>query len=235
MDLPVPARALAIGAHADDAEFGCAGTVAKWAKGGAEVHLCVLTDGSKGSWDADADIGALVATRRDEQQAAAATLGVTAVHFLDLVDGELENGREERAAVCELIRWLRPEIVLGHDPWKRYRLHPDHREAGFLTIAAIVAARDPQFFPGRGTPHRPDRLLLFEPEVVDHTEDIAGYLDAKVAALLCHRTQWRNTMGIDPADPDTSPFAAKVRAEAEAAGAGAGIALGEAFKLVQPL
>src|SRR4029077_11429648 len=110
--------------------------------------LCVLTDGSKGTWDAEADTAALVATRRDEQKAAASVLGLEAVHFLDLVDGELENGREERLGVCELLRDVRPEVVLTHDPWKRYRLHPDHREAGFLTIAAIVAARDPHFFAG---------------------------------------------------------------------------------------
>jgi LmbE family N-acetylglucosaminyl deacetylase len=235
VNLPTPARALAIGAHSDDAEFGCGATLAKWAAGGTEVHLCVLTDGSKGTWDADADIDALVATRHDEQQAAATALGLTAVHFFDLVDGELQGGREERAALCELIRRLRPEIVVSHDPWKRYRLHPDHRAAGHLTIDAIVAARDPHFFPERGQPHRPGRLLLFEAEDVDHTEDVEGYVDTKVAALLCHRTQWRNTMGIDPDRPDPERFAAQIRAEAEAAGAAAGLALGEPFKLVEPL
>jgi LmbE family N-acetylglucosaminyl deacetylase len=234
-DLPIPACALAIGAHADDAEFGCGATVAKWAAGGALVHLCVVTDGSKGSWDPDANRDALVATRRREQEAAAAALGICTVHFLDFVDGELEHGGEERAAVCEMIREVRPDVVLGHDPWKRYRLHPDHRAAGYVTIDAIVAARDPHFFPDQGVAHRPERLLLFEAEVVDHTEDIEGFLDAKVAALLCHESQWQSTMGIDPDAPDTAAFAATVRADAAAAGQSAGIALGESFKLIEPL
>jgi LmbE family N-acetylglucosaminyl deacetylase len=219
---------LAVGAHADDIEFGCGATLAKWAAAGGEIHLCVLTDGSKGSWDPTADIAALVATRRREQEAAAETLGAKAVHLLDLVDGELMNGHDERGALCDVIRRVRPDVMLGHDPWKRYRLHPDHRAAGFLTIDAIVAARDPHFFPGRGEPHRPDRLLLFEAEVVDHVEEVGAFIDTKVDALLRHETQWRSTMGIDPDDPDTETFAERIRAEAEAAG-------GEAFKRIEPL
>ena len=235
MDLSTPGRVLAVGAHADDIEFGCGGTLAKWAAHGSEVHLCVLTDGSKGSWDPAADVAALIAMRRREQEAAAATLGAKTVHFLDLIDGELVNGPDEQGALCEVIRRVRPDVVLGHDPWKRYRLHPDHRAAGFLTIDAIVAARDPHFFPGHGDPHRPDRLLLFEADVVDHVEDIGAFIDTKVQALLQHQTQWRSTMAIDPDAPDTAPFAAQVRADAEAGGAGTRATLGEAFKLIEPL
>src|SRR5918995_1599029 len=60
-ELPTPERALAIGAHSDDVDFGCGATLAKWADDGAEVRLLVLTDGSKGTWDPDADLGELVA------------------------------------------------------------------------------------------------------------------------------------------------------------------------------
>ena len=51
VDLPVPARALAIGAHPDDIEFGCGATLAKWAAAGCEINHLVLTDGAKGTWD----------------------------------------------------------------------------------------------------------------------------------------------------------------------------------------
>jgi LmbE family N-acetylglucosaminyl deacetylase len=163
------------------------------------VQLLVLTDGSKGTWDADADLGALVATRRREQADAAAALGASAVHFLDEVDGELVASRDTVARVCETIRQTRPDVVVGHDPWKRYRLHPDHRNAGWITLDAIVAARDPHFFAGqRLAPHRPSTLLLFEAEVVDHWEPATDdTLAAKVDALLRHRSQWRSTHGID--------------------------------------
>ncbi len=234
-NLPLPKRVLAVGAHADDIEFGCGATLAKWAAGGAAIDLCVLTDGSKGSWDPETDVAALIATRRQEQTAAAATLGARTVHFLDLIDGELVNDLDAQGALSDVLRHVRPDVVLGHDPWKRYRLHPDHRAAGFLTIDAIVAARDPHFFPGRGEPHRPDRLLLFEADVIDHVEDVHDFIDAKIQALLRHETQWRSTMGINPTSPDAEPFAKRIRGEAKEAADGTEYDLGEAFKLIEPL
>lgn len=234
-----PGRVLAVGAHPDDIEFGCGATLARWAASGAEVVLLVLTDGSKGTWERDADIGALVEVRREEQQAAARTLGAAAVEFLDLVDGELEAGRAERAAVCEVIRRVQPDTVVGHDPWKRYRLHPDHRRAGELVVDAIVAARDPHFYPDRGRAHRPDRLLLFEADDPDHVEDAQPGFDAKVAALLCHRSQWRSTLGIEggtPAEPaQRQALIDRLRGEATEAGQAQGLQLGEAFRWLEPL
>jgi len=83
VDLAVPARALAIGAHPDDIEFGCGATLAKWSGAGCEASLLVCTDGSKGTWDAGADIAALVARRRREQAEAARRLGALGeVRFL---------------------------------------------------------------------------------------------------------------------------------------------------------
>jgi len=169
-DLPTPAVALAVGAHPDDVEFGCGGTLAKWAADGCVVHHLVCTDGSKGTWNPDADIAALVVTRQAEQRAAAMALGATgSVYFLEQVDGELEATLTLRGAVAEVIRRVQPGVVLGHDPWKRYRLHPDHRAAGFLVCDGIVAARDPFFFPEQGlAPHRPSTLLLWEADEVGH-------------------------------------------------------------------
>ncbi len=144
------------------------------------MHLLILTDGSKGTWDAEDDLAALVERRQHEARDAAHALGAQAVHFLGLVDGELESGARERALVCEVIRQVRPDVVLGHDPWKRYRLHPDHRHAGWLTVDGIVAARDPQFFPGLGGQHhRPDTLLLFEADEPDHVERIDTSIGAQ--------------------------------------------------------
>ena len=134
-DLPTPASALAIGAHPDDVEFGCGATLAKWASQGCVVHHLVLTDGSKGTWDPDADSALLATTRQAEQREAARRLAgpqAGEVVFLGQVDGELDSTLALRGEVARVIRQLRPEVVLGHDPWKRYRLHPDHRHAGLL-------------------------------------------------------------------------------------------------------
>ena len=73
--LPTPKRALAIGAHPDDVEFGAGATLAKWADAGCEVTMLVITDGSKGTWDPSVNPAELVKTRTAEQQAAAAALG----------------------------------------------------------------------------------------------------------------------------------------------------------------
>src|SRR5699024_4312399 len=147
-DLPTPARALAFGAHPDDVEFGAGATLAKWSAEGRVVSLLIATDGSKGTWDPSADLDELVATRRREAQDAATLLGATGeVRSLDVIDGELQNTRPLRSEVARHIRELRPDVLLGHDPWKRYRLHPDHRAAGFLVCDGLVGARDPHFFP----------------------------------------------------------------------------------------
>ena len=92
---PVPARAVAVGAHPDDVEFGCGGTLAKWAAAGCVITHIVCTDGSKGSWDPSADVTALVALRQEEQRAASRALGGTGdVVFLGAEDGRLDPGPE---------------------------------------------------------------------------------------------------------------------------------------------
>lgn len=237
VDLPLPDRALAIGAHPDDIDFGCGATLAKWAAGGCEVFELVLTDGSKGSWDPGVDRSALVRLRQREQRAAAVRLGGSDVRFLGWVDGELGSGLPEREAVCRVIREVRPDVVLGHDPWKHYRLHPDHRHAGHLAVEGIVAARDPHFFPEQGlAPHRPSHLLLWEADVVDHLEDVTDWLDIKLEALLCHASQWESTMAItDDAGRERAAFETRLRQRATAAGSPAGLGAAEAFKRIDRL
>jgi LmbE family N-acetylglucosaminyl deacetylase len=196
---PGPPRVLAIGAHPDDIEFGAGGTLAKWSAAGTDVHFLVLTDGSKGTWSVDDDLDALVATRVAEATAAATTLANATVHFGGFIDGELESNAAGREVVCRVIREVRPTVVFGHDPWQRYRLHPDHRHAGWLTVDGIVAARDPHFFAGvGGEHHRPDALWLFEADDPNHFESIDGWTTTKADALLRHQSQWRSTMNIDP-------------------------------------
>jgi LmbE family N-acetylglucosaminyl deacetylase len=232
-DLPTPAVALAVGAHPDDVEFGCGGTLAKWAADGCVVHHLVCTDGSKGTWNPDADIAALVVTRQAEQRAAAMALGATgSVYFLEQVDGELEATLALRGAVAEVIRRVQPEVVLGHDPWKRYRLHPDHRAAGFLVCDGIVAARDPFFFPEQGlAPHRPSTLLLWEADEVGHVEDITSSIDAKLAALEAHASQFESTMGaVDGAGLEA--FRQRMQARLASHGERIGVGAAEVFAAI---
>lgn len=251
MDLPVPSSALAIGAHPDDIEFGAGATLAKWAAAGCRVHHLVLTDGSKGSWDPDEDLNELVFARMRECTAAAARIdrvdvgtveGTDRVQFLGRVDGELVDDEATRRDVTCVLRSVRPQVVLGHDPWRRYRLHPDHRAAGYLTLDSLVAARDPHFFGELGLePHRPEALLLWEADLPNHVERANGFAVTKVDALLCHHSQLETTMRLDGdlADGDErqgpdgrAEFADRIDWQLAQHGALAGIDQGEAFHLM---
>jgi LmbE family N-acetylglucosaminyl deacetylase len=236
MNLAVPASALAIGAHPDDVEFGCGGTLAKWAAAGCIVHHLVCTDGSKGTWDPNADTTALAVTRQAEQRAAAAALGATGeVAFLGWPDGELESGLRQRWQVAYWIRRLKPAVVLGHDPWKRYRLHPDHRHAGLLVCDGIVAARDPHFFKEQALPHhRPDALLLWEADEPDHVEDVTGFVATKLNALEAHTSQFESTMKAVDGD-QLAAFRARITERLAGLGAPHGFEAAEVFKLIDSL
>ena len=234
-----PDSALVIAAHPDDAEFQCGATLAKWAASGTTVHYLICTDGSKGTWDPDTDQKALVITRQEEQIAAARSLGSTgSVLFLEQIDGELQSDLATRSQVAKVIRQLRPDAILGHDPWRRYRLHPDHRHAGLLAIEGIVAARDPLFFPEHALdPHRPAVVLLFEAEEPDHAEEVTGWASAKSAALLEHRTQFITTHGIEnPHDSEqVRAFESRIEQELSDAGQPYGLASAELFKVILDL
>lgn len=237
-DLPTPTSALAIAAHPDDIEFECGSTLAKWAAGGCVVHHLICTDGSKGTWDENADTVALVEIRMEEQREAARRLGATGtVNFLGAVDGELTSELDMRREVARVIRETTPDVVLGHDPWKRWRLHPDHRNAGFLAVEGIVAARDPFFFPEIGLPrHRPDALLLFESEEPNHVENVVGFTEPKIHALLAHESQFETTMVItENPDSETAEFHARELDQMRAMADGQDFEFGEAFHLIDDL
>jgi LmbE family N-acetylglucosaminyl deacetylase len=235
-NLAIPSVALAIGAHPDDVEFGCGGTLAKWAAAGCVVHHLVCTDGAKGTWNPDADTTALTVTRQREQRAAARALGATGeVVFLGWPDGELDSDLRQRWQVAYWIRKLRPDVVLGHDPWKRYRLHPDHRHAGLLACDGVVAARDPHFFKEQELPHhRPSSLLLWEADEPDHAEAVTEFVDVKIAALLAHESQLESTMHAVSAE-QVAAFGSRIRARLHGLGAPLGLESAEVFKYISDL
>jgi LmbE family N-acetylglucosaminyl deacetylase len=234
----VPGSALAIGAHPDDVEFGAGGTLAKWAAAGCVVHHLVCTDGSKGTWDPAANLTELIARRQREQREAAQRLAGDQrgeVVFLGRVDGELDCDRATRGDVARVIRALRPDVVLGHDPWKRYRLHPDHRHAGALACEGIVAARDPHFHPEHGLPpHRPSALLLWEADQPSHVEDVSATIDRKLAALEAHESQFESTMkAVD--DLQLDAFRVRIVTRLAELGTPHGFAAAEVFALITDL
>ena len=216
-------RALAFGAHPDDVELQAGGTLAAWAGQGVHVELACFTAGEKGSPAPAADPVALAAVRRAEAQAAAAALGAAGVHFLGAVDGELEVTMALRLAVARLVRTVRPDVVLGHDPWRRWLLHPDHRAAGLLTVDGVVAARDPLYAPQLAAEglaaHRPHTVLLFGTDTPDELVEVTATIDAKLASLRAHASQIA----------DHADLERRVRTWNAAIGAEVGLHYAEAF------
>jgi len=217
-------RAMAIFAHPDDAEVQCAGTIAGWIESGKKVAYVALTRGDKGTQDSEMTPEALTAIRKEEQMAAAGELGVEKVFFLDNHDGELEVNLERRRELTRIIREYQPEVVLTHDPWMRYQLHPDHRASGTLALDAVISARDRLYFydqiQGGLKPCRVRRALLFASDSPDYWVNIERTIEKKIRALGRHKSQvaqWAD-------------WAAWMRKRAEAAGAPQGIQYAEAFK-----
>ena len=234
--LGVPERALAIGAHPDDIEFGCGGTLAGWAAAGCDITMVIVTDGSKGSWDAATDPSELARRRAAEQEAAAAALGAARVVRLDYIDGELEYSMELRRRIAEQIRLAKPDVLFSHDPWQRYQVHPDHRATGLGAVDGMVAARDPLFFPEMSVDaHRPSSMLLWSADTPDHWQDIAVSIDTKIAALLCHSSQGETTMGnAHDGGEARVAFEKRIKDWAARNGAASGIDFAEAFKRLTP-
>ncbi len=232
-----PRIVLTIGAHPDDAEFGAGATLARWSNSGAQITMLIVTDGSKGSWNPEIDREELVATRRREQSRAASILGVASTVHLDHVDGELENTMDLRREIAVHIRMLKPDVVLTHDPWQRYQLHPDHRATGLAAVDAIATAREPLAYTDSGVPaHRPDALLLWSADEPDHAEPITSeWFDRKVEALLCHSSQSDTTMGGAESGPERRlQFIDKLAVWHAESGDLLGIGPAEVFKKLNP-
>lgn len=218
---------MVIGAHPDDPEFGCAATVAKWARQGRAIEYVLLTSGDKGSHDPGVRPGQIAAQREEEQRRAAKELGVCSVTFLHYPDGMLENTMDLRRHLCAIIRARRPDILLAIDPWRRYQLHPDHRAAGQAALDAVYAAREWYIFPeqlGRDEPWRVKELYLYWTDAPDYWEDVTDSIETRIAALLQHSSQVRG---------DGNERAERIRRAARETGEPHNLAYAEAFKRIR--
>ncbi len=222
-----PGVVLAVYAHPDDADVGCGGTLARWAKAGSAVHLVVCTDGGKGTRDPEVDPTDLARTRAGELEASSELIGTSSVSCLGQHDGELEDADELRRTLVERVRRLRPDVVCGHDPTavffgQDYFNHRDHRIAGTALLDAVApAAALPHYFPDAGPPHQVGTVLLSGTLEPDEWVDVTDTIDHKAAAVECHRTQFA---GQDGWAGDA------VRQRAAEEGRRAGVAYAEGFR-----
>lgn len=197
-----PDRALVIVAHPDDADFGVAGTVARWVRQGTTARLVCCTSGDAGADDARTDPLELARRREDEQRAAARVVGYELVDFLHRPDGALENDLALREQLVRIIRQFKPDAVLSMDPTviiheRGYVQHVDHRMAGLAAVDAVYpASRNAMAFPNlvidEGLePHTVSGLYLFFTDRPNAWVDVSDTIDTKIAALREHVSQLR--------------------------------------------
>lgn len=194
---------LAVGAHPDDIDLGCSGSISKWIQEGAEAYYLILTDGSKGSEDPKIPNQKLIKLRQQEQLNASKILGVKSVSFLDFVDGELENTDDLKREIVRIIRMTKPTTVICGDPTfiydeKRQSInHPDHRVAGQATLDAIFPfARNARTYTDlldRGLePHVVEEVLLVNSTKQNYFVDITKTMELKMQAIGSHVSQFRD-------------------------------------------
>ena len=215
-------------AHPDDSEFGAGGIVARLTREGTRVVVIQVTSGNKGSPDRDADPVQVAATREVELREAARRLGVAEVIFLRCMDGELMPDLDLRERVVRMIRTHRPDVIITHDPFRPYALHPDHRAVGLATTDAVYpTARDPLYFSehlAEGLePHKTAEIWYFGPDQPDKFVDITDTFDLKIEALMAHTSQVGDGEGL----------ADRMRERAAELARDQEFELAEAFKVVQ--
>jgi LmbE family N-acetylglucosaminyl deacetylase len=201
-----PQRALVVAAHPDDCEFGCGGTIAKWAQEGSDVLLVVATNGDKGNDNGKHTPEDLAKIRNKEQHSAAKLLGVKEVQFLPFADGSLLSGAELRGHVVRYIRKFKPDVVLTHDPTVLLHdfggvNHSDHRNIGEATIDAVYPfSRGVHQYPEHAkeglNPHTVRRLLLWSTNSPNFYVDICDTADVKLEALFKHASQYPDPEGM---------------------------------------
>ena len=196
-------RVLAFGAHPDDVESKCAGTLAKMAKRGDEIFICIATNGEIGSYGMTREETAAV--RKKEAEAACALIGAHLI-WLDFEDEMLFDNRETRMAFIEAVRFARPDVIFAPPPFKDY--NQDHDITGYLAFEARILATV--------------KLMETEHPVIDHIPpmfycmptgymttklapqyyvDITDSFETKAAMFDCHKSQtgewFKDAFGVD--------------------------------------
>lgn len=187
---------LAFGAHPDDVELGCGGTLAKEIANGKKVGLIDLTKGELGTRGTDI-------TRKEEATEAARILGISVRENLDLGDGFFTNDKEAQFKIIEIIRKYQPDIILSNAPTDR---HPDHGKGSDLVNTAIFLSGLPKIENGLA-PWRPKKhfhYIQWMPLEPNFVVDITGYLDVKVESCMAYKTQFYDPNSKEPQTPITS-------------------------------
>lgn len=181
-------------AHPDDLEFSSGGTVARLIKEGKKVILIQVTSGDRGTGNREFTPDVLASTREAEELESAKRLGIADVVFLRVPDGAVVPDLDLREKITRMIRTHRPDVIVTHDAFRPYALHPDHRAVGMAAHDAVYpTARDHLYFPDHLAsglePHKTAEIWYFGTDSPDIYVDITDTFDDKINALRAHVTQ----------------------------------------------
>ncbi len=179
---------LALGAHPDDIEIGCGGTLRRLAENGFDLNYVIVTSGEEGILNLEKTANAK--KREDEAKVAAKILGVKNVIFLRVPDGITQVSKETKIKLIAILRNLRPEFVFTHAASDHF---PDHRVVHDLTSAAVTAAQGPWYPEAGSRPFAVQTLLGYEvwnpiPKF-QAAVDIGSTIEMKKKALSAHTSQ----------------------------------------------
>ncbi len=220
--LPEPLDVIAVGAHPDDVEIGCGGTLARMAQQGYRTGIVDLTDGEPTPLSPGPEV------RLQEAQAAGQVLGVSMRQTLDLPNRRLFDNYESRVALAKVFRFWRPRVVLGIAD-RTPMASPDHWQARQIIDAAVFYSRltkwDDQF--DNLPVHRVSRQLWYPLglQTLDFptgggafVSDISETLDLKIRSVRCYETQF---------PPEKDRVFRMIEGMGRSLGASAGFAAGE--------
>lgn len=184
---------ICFGAHSDDIEFGCMGTVIKLLRDGWKGRFVILTNGENGFKAGQASPEKRIQIRKDEQLEVGRRLGLEEILFLDYPDGFLEYTEAARRRVAEILKRFRPDRIFSFDPANQEYdninlFHRDHRNAAQIVFDACFAAKNLWMYPGES--HRVDEVYFFGSHKPNHYVDISDVVEMKLELLACHRSQF---------------------------------------------
>ena len=218
---------LAFGAHPDDVELGCAGTLLVAVAEGKKVGIIDLTKGELGT-------RGTTSQRLKEAQLAAEVMGIGVRENLGLADGFFENNKENQFVIIEIIRKYQPSVILCNAPEDR---HPDHgRAAQLVSEAAFLSGlvKIQTSYNGQvQAAWRPTQIFHYIQSrnlTPNFVIDISAFIDKKMEAIVAHSSQFYNP---NSTEPDTfisgNAFLEFVKGRAKELGHSIGVDYAEGF------
>ena len=218
---------LAIGAHPDDVELGCGGTLAKLILEGKKAAIVDLTQGELGTRGTNI-------TRAQEAASASEILGISARENLKMKDGFILNSEEYQMQIVKMIRKYQPEIVLANAVDDR---HPDHAKAAKLVSDACFLSGlvkiETELDGENQKQWRPKQVfhyIQWKHIMPDFVVDISDFMDKKIEACLAYKTQFYDPDSKEPMTPiATKDFLESLTYRAQDLGRLSGVEFAEGF------